>query len=302
MILLTIGSAWGLKTLEIKWCIHPCVCKMYNQSCSAPISLIWYVEAVPLCLRMRRCLQWPISMMGSTGILWIPTTLWMLHSSTLQLTQPLKTSFFLWSSFIAMLQCCPAHPMDVLVSPLLRIGPWWRGFDMTVSNQFLEQRLFQQQKMSYKPWYVVHTDLSLYSRCFNCHLGILFLWKWSPNCDWCLWEGCRISNLVLDPREWSEKVRGIGVLSNGKKTVGISGQTCAIRITYRLPHSDLCVPNRKYFLWLPFSYAAWQSAWPWHNGIGTDGPWLGPNLVWLQRTEDSLLPPRPVKLQQWDWE
>ena len=46
----------------------------------------------------------------------------------------LKMLSFPLPSFMVTVQCCRAHPMDVLVSPMLRIGRWWRNFDMTVSS------------------------------------------------------------------------------------------------------------------------------------------------------------------------
>ncbi len=41
--LLMIGSAWNLKTLEIKWRIRPRSCKMYDRLSSIPHPLISYI-------------------------------------------------------------------------------------------------------------------------------------------------------------------------------------------------------------------------------------------------------------------
>src|ERR1700744_2721947 len=73
-------------------------------------------------------------MLALTGILLFQTTLWMLHTSIPQPTQTLKMLSFPLPSFMVTVQCCRAHPMDVLVSPMLRIGRWRRNFDMTVSS------------------------------------------------------------------------------------------------------------------------------------------------------------------------
>ncbi len=56
-VLRMVGSAWNLKTLEIKWRIRPRACKMYERFSLASPSLMSDIEGVLLCLPMGRSSQ-----------------------------------------------------------------------------------------------------------------------------------------------------------------------------------------------------------------------------------------------------